>query len=843
MKDYSMIMKRFLQLALWLCCIFAGMASVNSAQAGTWELSHYETNAQFDNTDVAIGSDSNGVRTELHDNQAVWSWQDGESVFTRNGQKLTLSAASVIKGSDHIRLWWNDGRPRFEGNGKQGAQPASSSGTKSITPVFRWKRRAIWYADKGYLPDPDDKPTDELYYTEAATISGFEGIQQWDGNPVPYSVDNPFVGKYFSYEEVVHPFGGAANHFIQNWGKSASHTFVGPQGNSRVTKVAAESEEVRGETRTFSGTIRLNSQYGEVGGAFDHWGYASLYFNYSASPQQFQLDVSAPEIWATKPHPTKGEYNAWVSKKWTGVDAPGSAIGLDWIGAASYTANLSSDLSNQMGNDKEFRWTLSSNLSDDPLNSANVNASHDLGSGSAETGLTFDDGTSSSAKVVIGGDADSEILSASATIKWFQRPYTKYRAEVVTEVINYNTGETTELDSVMSGGNALTTEEERTLDEFTTDYEAMKTEFVGTGAQLVGSALEAEMMVGSWFVPDEVDIATGGLTLAGKPLKQLYKVGKTLKATAEVAARINRVRDKLAGAVPAIRRKLGHSNFAIVMKRKKYRVSREGHIGPNGQREPAPMGELKEEEDILCNIPGGACFVKGTLVSTQDGLRAIETLRAKDLVWSRDAATGTTQLKPIAQTFEKYATTLALTFSNGETVETTREHPFYVESQGFVKAGELGIGTSIVTRAGPSVQLVSVASGDAQTVYNFEVEDYHTYFVGLGEVWVHNAFCGTINVNSEGFEHALNKHSTHGLEDLRGGSQFADDLSRADLEQMARNAQNGSFEESGDHMATVLRSDRIVGIDAYGGATSEYTVVINFRNGDVVTMHPGSRRF
>ena len=191
--------------------------------------------------------------------------------------------------------------------------------------------------------------------------------------------------------------------------------------------------------------------------------------------------------------------------------------------------------------------------------------------------------------------------------------------------------------------------------------------------------------------------------------------------------------------VPALRRKLGHGNFAIVMKRKKYRVSREGHLGPNGQRVEAPMGELKEEEEILCNIPGGACFVRGTLVSTERGLRAIETLKAGELVRSRDEATGQTALKPIAQTFERYATMLALTWSNGETIETTREHPFYVVDRGFVKAGELGIGTSIVTRAGPSVQLVSVKSGAAQTVYNFEVEDYHTYFVGQGEVWVHNA--------------------------------------------------------------------------------------------------------
>ena len=119
-------------------------------------------------------------------------------------------------------------------------------------------------------------------------------------------------------------------------------------------------------------------------------------------------------------------------------------------------------------------------------------------------------------------------------------------------------------------------------------------------------------------------------------------------------------------------------------------------------------------------------------------MRAIETLKQGDLVWSRDAATGTTQLKLIKQMFEKHSATLALTFSNGETVETTREHPFYVVGRGFVKAGELGIGSSIVTRAGPSVSLVSVKAGEAQTVYNFEVADYHTYFVGQGEVWVHN---------------------------------------------------------------------------------------------------------
>ena len=46
---------------------------------------------------------------------------------------------------------------------------------------------------------------------------------------------------------------------------------------------------------------------------------------------------------------------------------------------------------------------------------------------------------------------------------------------------------------------------------------------------------------------------------------------------------------------------------------------------------------------------------------------------------------------------ERYSATLALTFDNGETIETTSEHPFYIVGRGFVKAGELGIGSSLNT--------------------------------------------------------------------------------------------------------------------------------------------------
>ena len=88
--------------------------------------------------------------------------------------------------------------------------------------------------------------------------------------------------------------------------------------------------------------------------------------------------------------------------------------------------------------------------------------------------------------------------------------------------------------------------------------------------------------------------------------------------------------------------------------------------------------------------------------------------------------------------------TLSLTFSSGETIETTSEHSLYLEGQGFVPAGRLSIGNAIVTRAGPAVKVVKVERHESgKTVYNFTVAGDHTYFVGKqsGGVWVHNIFC------------------------------------------------------------------------------------------------------
>ena len=139
---------------------------------------------------------------------------------------------------------------------------------------------------------------------------------------------------------------------------------------------------------------------------------------------------------------------------------------------------------------------------------------------------------------------------------------------------------------------------------------------------------------------------------------------------------------------------------------------------------------------------GGACFVGGTLVETVSGLRRIEEIDVGDIVWSRDDGTGEEGWKPVVQTFitpDQVVFDLDLVEADGDEQEliVTAEHPLWTKS-GWVAVGDLANGESIWARDGWA-EVISVADGGPrQTVYNFEVADFHTYFVGEGGVWAHN---------------------------------------------------------------------------------------------------------
>ena len=281
--------------------------------------------------------------------------------------------------------------------------------------------------------------------------------------------------------------------------------------------------------------------------------------------------------------------------------------------------------------------------------------------------------------------------------------------------------------------------------EYSTEeaYLAMKEELKGTidgGSEIAGTVLE---VAGSFITPDASDVVIPVAGAAGKRVFKLVRGGARIYAVAgRVTSLLSSNSAKLMATARARLNKGPDGPILIRIREKTTLTGQRGKLPPNSTREKLPDDRVKKKTTFL----GQFCFVPGTLVDTQHGKRVIESLKAGDLVWAKDESTGETALKPIAQTFERVApSTLALTFSNGETIETTIEHPFYVQDRGFVPAGLVALGNSIVTRAGPSLQVTAIEKHEsAHRVYNFEVEDFHTYFVGKSSLWVHNEDCGTI---------------------------------------------------------------------------------------------------
>lgn len=69
---------------------------------------------------------------------------------------------------------------------------------------------------------------------------------------------------------------------------------------------------------------------------------------------------------------------------------------------------------------------------------------------------------------------------------------------------------------------------------------------------------------------------------------------------------------------------------------------------------------------------------------------------------------------------------------NGETITTTVGHPFFVHGKGWVAAKELVVGDRLTLFDDSEASIDEISTEEfvkPVKVYNFEVEDFHTYFV------------------------------------------------------------------------------------------------------------------
>ena len=142
--------------------------------------------------------------------------------------------------------------------------------------------------------------------------------------------------------------------------------------------------------------------------------------------------------------------------------------------------------------------------------------------------------------------------------------------------------------------------------------------------------------------------------------------------------------------------------------------------------------------------PNFACFTKDTKVLTENGSVNIQDIVAGDKVYSMNIVTQTVELKEVLRTFKNevdYKLCRIYTDNSHEYVEATYGHEFYTKNRGWVKAYYLQEG-DILVDSNNNEKIITkkenIDKDEKVTVYNFEVQDNHNYFVGENNVLVHN---------------------------------------------------------------------------------------------------------
>ena len=143
------------------------------------------------------------------------------------------------------------------------------------------------------------------------------------------------------------------------------------------------------------------------------------------------------------------------------------------------------------------------------------------------------------------------------------------------------------------------------------------------------------------------------------------------------------------------------------------------------------------------------CFKAGTLVACLDQagketLKPIEEIEVGDKVLAYDEETGEQGYKEVVRLFRNETQEWYHVYAAGEEIICTAEHPFYLEGKGFVSARELKERDNLLLSDGSKAEIDSLKTEHVEipeTTYNFEVKDFHTYYVSHSNVLVHNK-CG-----------------------------------------------------------------------------------------------------
>ena len=241
-----------------------------------------------------------------------------------------------------------------------------------------------------------------------------------------------------------------------------------------------------------------------------------------------------------------------------------------------------------------------------------------------------------------------------------------------------------------------------------------------------------------------------GFKVAGKVGKAAKKVGKKIAKT--VKSGYKKVKKKIEKYLaPKPKPKTTKPTKKKARKAQKPSNSKKSSTAKSKKKVTKPkkkVSSAKKKKDRT------VCFVAGTKVSTEKGLLAIEKIKPGDKVWAEEPYTGKHSLKKVTRIFSSKTNTLVHIYVNKEKIETTEGHMFWVEGKGWTIAKKLKKGDNVRLLSGGTIKITHIEFVSYRVpikVFNFEVEDFHTYYISPFKILVHNDCYVTPDSNPENF--------------------------------------------------------------------------------------------
>ncbi|GGO00237.1 polymorphic toxin-type HINT domain-containing protein [Saccharibacillus kuerlensis] len=153
------------------------------------------------------------------------------------------------------------------------------------------------------------------------------------------------------------------------------------------------------------------------------------------------------------------------------------------------------------------------------------------------------------------------------------------------------------------------------------------------------------------------------------------------------------------------------------------------------------IGKLGKESNSRASklVNGCNCFTAGTQVKTDQGDKNIEDIQVGDQVLSKDDVTGKEGYKTVTATFNHIAEEIYTIHVGGQKIESTYNHPFWVEGKGWTYVKDLKVGDELTQADGTQLEIEKIElEHRSARVYNMTVDEFHTYFVSDLGIWVHN---------------------------------------------------------------------------------------------------------